>query len=131
MAIIWPQMVAVLFTVGGFRISPYSCLLTILLQDDGGASMRAGWLNAIPGFSIVCGQVLSGGLTVLVGHAKYQCMVVLSLGGAFLAGESSILESDHPSQKKLTTDSHGVLHTFYTGWFILPDRFRIIFHWVE
>lgn len=25
MAIIWPQMVAVLFTVGGFYISPYQC----------------------------------------------------------------------------------------------------------
>jgi hypothetical protein len=60
------------------------------LQDDGGASMRAGWLNAIPGFSIVCGQVLSGALTVVIGHTKYQCMVVLSLGGAFLAGKSPL-----------------------------------------
>lgn len=67
----------------------------LLLQDDGGASMRAGWLNAIPGFSIVCGQVLSGALTVAVGHTKYQCMVVLSLGGAFLAGKTSLLGFSH------------------------------------
>ena len=49
--------------------------------------MRAGWLNAIPGFSIVCGQTLSGALTVSIGKAKYQCMAVLTLGGVFLAGK--------------------------------------------
>lgn len=48
--------------------------------------MRAGWLNAIPGFSIVVGQVLGGALTVNIGKAKLQVMVVLSIGGALLAG---------------------------------------------
>lgn len=55
--------------------------------------MRAGWLNTIPGVSIVCGQVLSGAVTVSIGKAKYQCMVVLSLGGAFLAGKFPCSES--------------------------------------
>ncbi|KAI1612560.1 fungal trichothecene efflux pump [Exophiala viscosa] len=67
MAIIWPEMVAVLFT------------------DDGGASMRAGWLNSIPGFAIVIGQVSAGALSASIGKQKFQCMAVLSLGGAFLA----------------------------------------------
>jgi len=53
--------------------------------------MRAGWLNAIPGFSIVCGQVLSGALTASIGKAKFQCMTVLSVGGAFLAGECHLM----------------------------------------
>lgn len=53
--------------------------------------MRAGWLNSIPGFSIVCGQALSGALTVSIGKAKYQCMVVLTLGGAFLAGRLAFI----------------------------------------
>ena len=56
--------------------------------------MRAGWLNAIPGFSIVCGQVLSGALTVGIGKAKFQCMVVLSLGGAFLEGNVTLIDFD-------------------------------------
>jgi len=53
--------------------------------------MRAGWLNTIPGFTIVLGQALSGALTVAIGSARYQCMVVLVLGGVFLAGRSSLL----------------------------------------
>jgi hypothetical protein len=93
--------------------------------------MRAGWLNAIPGFSIVCGQVLSGALTVSIGKAKYQCMVVLSLGGTFLAGNCTFIDLGCPSPVKLTTDSHGLLNTVDTGRFILSNRVRILFHWVE
>lgn len=86
MAIIWPQMVAALFTVST-EPAPISAALTIFVQDDGGASMFAGWINTIPGVSIVVGQVLAGALAVWVGKAKIQVMVVLSFGGAFLAGK--------------------------------------------
>ncbi|KAK5329097.1 hypothetical protein LTR70_000933 [Exophiala xenobiotica] len=93
MAIIWPQMVAVLFT------------------DDGGASMRAGWLNTIPGFTIVFGQALSGALTVAIGSARYQCMVVLVLGGVFLAANAYSTSSTLVGSSCLMAFA-----SFFIGW---------------
>ncbi|KAL5363379.1 fungal trichothecene efflux pump [Aspergillus floccosus] len=67
MAIIWPNMVSILYT------------------DDGGASMTAGWLNSMPVTLMVVGQILGGGLAAAIGKQKYQCMFVLVAGGALLA----------------------------------------------
>jgi len=71
MAIIWPSMVAVLYT------------------DDGGASMTSGWLNCISGTMIVMGQIIGGVLAVPIGKTKLQCMFVLTAGGALLGAMAS------------------------------------------
>ncbi|KAF9895194.1 hypothetical protein FE257_000096 [Aspergillus nanangensis] len=67
MAMIWPMMVSVLYT------------------DDGGASMRAGWLNALPSLFIVAGQMIAGVFTTMMTNQRLQCIVVLTVGGALLA----------------------------------------------
>jgi hypothetical protein len=67
MAVIWPSMVALLFTT------------------DGGASMYAGWLASVPG-TIVLGQVVSGFLAKPIGKTKYQVITVLIIGGTTLGG---------------------------------------------
>jgi Fungal trichothecene efflux pump (TRI12) len=71
MAIIWPQMVAVLYT------------------NDGGASQYAGWLNSIVGVMIVLGQLFAGGLAVVLGKTKIQGVVVLTCGAALLGAVAS------------------------------------------
>jgi len=71
MAIIWPSMVAVLYT------------------NDGGASMYSGWLNCISGTLIVAGQIVGGCLSVPIGKTKLQCIFVLTVGGALLGAMAS------------------------------------------
>lgn len=71
MAIIWPSMVAVLYT------------------DDAGASMSSGWLNCISGTMIVVGQIIGGILAVPIGKTKLQCLFVLTSGGALLGAMAS------------------------------------------
>jgi MFS family permease len=73
MAIIWPQMVAVLYT------------------DDGGASMYAAWLSCAPSVMINFGQIVAGFLAEPIGKTKLQCISVLVIGGALLGGESLVL----------------------------------------
>jgi hypothetical protein len=71
MAIIWPSMVAVLYTT------------------DSGASMYSGWLNCISGTLIVTGQIIGGVLAVPIGKTKIQCITVLTIGGALLGAMAS------------------------------------------
>lgn len=68
MAVIWPQMVAILYT------------------DDGGSSMYAGWLSCAPSAAIVLGQVVAGLLAEPIGKTKLQTITVLVIGGTFLGG---------------------------------------------
>jgi hypothetical protein len=69
MAIIWPQMVAILYT------------------NDGGASMYAGWLSCAPSIMINFGQIVAEFLAEPIGKTKWQCITVLTTGGAFLGGK--------------------------------------------
>jgi MFS family permease len=69
LAIIWPQMVSILYT------------------DNGGASMYAGWLSCAPSAMIVFGQIVGGFLAEPIGKVKTQCIVVLTIGGALLGGK--------------------------------------------
>lgn len=71
MAIIWLSMVAVLYT------------------DDAGASMYSGWLNCISGTLIVAGQIIGGCSAVPIGKTKFQCITVLTIGGALLGAMAS------------------------------------------
>lgn len=71
MAIIWPQMVAVLYT------------------DNGGASMYAGWLSIAPTIMINSGEIVGGFLAEPIGKTRYQCMAYLTIGGATLGGTST------------------------------------------
>jgi Fungal trichothecene efflux pump (TRI12) len=73
MAIIWPQMVDILYT------------------DDGGASMYAGLLACAPSAMINGGQIVAGFLAEPIGKTKLQCMSVLAIGGTFLGGKSCLL----------------------------------------
>jgi MFS family permease len=61
MAVIWPQMIAVLYTT------------------DGGASMSAGWWACASSLPINIGQIVGGFLATTIGKTRYQCMVVVSL----------------------------------------------------
>jgi hypothetical protein len=54
MAIIWPQMVAILYT------------------DNGGASMYAGWLACAPSVMIKAGQIFAGFSQSLLARPKYN-----------------------------------------------------------
>lgn len=69
MAVIWPQMVAVLYT------------------DDGGASMYAGFLACAPTACINGGQIISGALAAPIGKTKIQLIVAIVVGGALLGGK--------------------------------------------
>lgn len=69
--------------------------------------MRAGWLNAIPGFAIVIGQVSAGALSAQIGKARFQCMTVLTIGGGFLAGNTNFNVISRAGADSST--SHGIL----------------------
>lgn len=93
MAVIWPSMVAVLYT------------------DDGGASMYAGWLSCVPSAMINLGQIFAGFLAEPIGKTKIQCMVVLTLGGAFLGA----VAASTPDTKGLAT-ALLMVGSFFIGW---------------
>lgn len=93
MAIIWPSMVAVLYT------------------DDAGASMYSGWLNCISGTLICSGQIIGGCLTVYIGKTKLQCIAVLSIGGALLGAMASCTPDTKDRAIALMA-----LGCFFIGW---------------
>jgi MFS family permease len=112
MAVIWPSMVAVLFTT------------------DGGASMYAGWLSSVPSCAIVFGQVVSGLAAEPIGKTKYQVITVLTIGGATLGGESFpqfLLESLRPDTPHSGCRGHSRHQRHGDGF-----NFRFLFlHWLE
>ncbi|KAL1893280.1 hypothetical protein Sste5346_006456 [Sporothrix stenoceras] len=92
-AIIWPQMVAVLYT------------------NDGGASMYAGWLSCAPSAMINAGQILSGFVAVYIGRTKYQVITVLIIGGALLGSVAAA----GPDEKNLAIGLI-IVSCFFIGW---------------
>ena len=64
-------------------------MVAVLYTDDGGASMYAGWLACVPSLMINFGQIVGGFLAEPIGKTKYQCIAVLTIGGALLGGKSS------------------------------------------
>lgn len=86
LAIIWPQMVDLVYT------------------EDGGASMYAGWLACTPTAMINGGQIFGGFLAEPIGKTKFQCMSVLAIGGAFLGGKH-ISPFSYVPCKDIFTDS--------------------------
>jgi len=93
MAIIWPSMVAVLYT------------------NDGGASMYAGLLSSLTGILIVSAQLCSGFLVPLIGKTRYQCMFVLTAGGALLGAVASCGTDDFIRATVLIS-----IASFLIGW---------------
>ncbi|KAF1938796.1 MFS general substrate transporter [Clathrospora elynae] len=59
-AIVWPSMVAVLYSDGGV--------------------MASAWLSALVGLYITLRQIVGGFSGKKIGHLKWQCVVVISLG---------------------------------------------------
>ncbi|KAF1969675.1 MFS general substrate transporter [Bimuria novae-zelandiae CBS 107.79] len=92
MAILWPSMVAVLYT------------------DDGGASMYAGWLSCVPGM-INGGQIVGGFLAAPIGKTRIQCIVAFTVGGALLAAIACAGPDDKRGAVALM-----VLSSFLIGW---------------
>ena len=72
MAIMWPSMVAVLYT------------------DDGGASMYAGWLSCVSTAGINWGMIIGGFLAEPIGKTKYQCVSMFTIGGILFGCKSNI-----------------------------------------
>ena len=66
-AIVWPQMVAVLYSNGD--------------------PIHSGYLSCIVGIAFITGQVSGGALCKVIGKVKYQIMVTLGIGGTLLACE--------------------------------------------
>lgn len=63
-AIVWPQMVVVLYS-------------------DEGSPMSGPWLSSLVGLCIVLGEIVGGFCAKWIGHLKYQCFVCLFIGGIF------------------------------------------------
>ncbi|KAK2747915.1 hypothetical protein FQN57_001506 [Myotisia sp. PD_48] len=93
MAIIWPSMIAVVYT------------------NDGGASIHSGMLASLIGVMIVAGQLFAGPLVTLIGKTKYQCMFVLITGGGLLASVASCGTEDFTRAAVLIS-----LGCFLIGW---------------
>jgi hypothetical protein len=60
---------------------------------------------------IIAGQLTGGCLAVWIGHTKIQCMVILTLGGAFLAAIASCGPDDFVRATVLIS-----LGCFFIGW---------------
>lgn len=56
-----------------------------MLYNDGNIII-VGFYACFVGFGIITGQVVGGCLAEPIGHTRYQCMVVITCGGALLAG---------------------------------------------
>lgn len=69
-AIVWPQMVALLYSDGN--------------------QMRNGYLSTIVGACFIVGQISGGLLCKVIGKVKYQIMVTMTIGGALLASKSCL-----------------------------------------
>jgi hypothetical protein len=61
-------------------------MVAVLYTDDGGASMYAEWLACVPSFMNNGRQIVGGFLVKPIGKTKYQCIAVLTMGGALLGG---------------------------------------------
>ncbi|CAK7207443.1 hypothetical protein SEUCBS139899_010253 [Sporothrix eucalyptigena] len=92
-AIIWPEMVAVLYT------------------DDGGASMYAGWLSCAPSAMINAGQIVSGLVAAKLGRTKIQVITALVIGGALLGSGAAA----GPDDKSMAT-AIIIVASFFIGW---------------
>jgi hypothetical protein len=93
MAIIWPQMVAVLYT------------------NDGGASIHAGFLSSLIGLMIIAGQLTGGSLAVVIGKTKIQCICVLTIAAGTLTAVASCGPDDFIRATVLIC-----LGCFFVGW---------------
>ncbi|KAF2120376.1 fungal trichothecene efflux pump [Lophiotrema nucula] len=93
MAVVWPQMVAVLYT------------------DDGGASMSAASLSCASSIMINVGQIIAGFLAEPIGKTKIQCIAVLTIGGALLGA----IAAATPDTKSLATGLI-IVSCFFIGW---------------
>jgi hypothetical protein len=86
-------------------------MVAVLYTNDSGTSMYSGWLNCVSGTMIVAGQIIGGCLAVPIVKTKYQCITVLTIGGALLGAMASC-----------TPDAKGranvlmALGCFFIGW---------------
>ncbi|KAH3918753.1 hypothetical protein HBH56_024320 [Parastagonospora nodorum] len=90
-AIVWPSMVAVLYS-------------------DGGA-MNSAWLSSLVGLCITLGQIVGGFSGKKIGHLKWQCVVGITLG-AICFGSMATCGVGTMS-RAATLLSFGV---FFVGW---------------
>ncbi|OAA60363.1 Fungal trichothecene efflux pump [Niveomyces insectorum RCEF 264] len=91
LALIWPQMVGVLYA--------------------GGSSTTNGWLSSLIGLGIIAGQAIGGCAAKYIRHFKLQCTVTLILSGIFFA---CMATSDVDSKGRSSTIM--ALGVFFVGW---------------
>ncbi|KAH7130081.1 fungal trichothecene efflux pump-domain-containing protein [Dendryphion nanum] len=90
-AIVWPSMVAVLYSDGGV--------------------MNAAWLSSLVGLCITIGQIVGGFSGKKIGHLKWQCVVGIILGAACFGAMASCGVGTKTRASALL--SFGV---FFIGW---------------
>ncbi len=91
LALIWPQMVGVLYADGN--------------------STTNGWLSSLIGLGIIVGQVVGGLVAKQIRHIKLQCTVTLIISGIFFACmATSTVDSKARSSAIMT------LGVFFIGW---------------
>ncbi|KAF2260865.1 MFS general substrate transporter [Lojkania enalia] len=90
-AIVWPSMVAVLYSDGGV--------------------MNSAWLSSLVGLCIVMGQVVGGFAGKSIGYLKWQAVVTFVLGGIFFGSMATCGVGTKSRASALL--SFGV---FFVGW---------------
>jgi MFS family permease len=66
-AIIWPRQVALLYNDGGY--------------------IRTGFLSSLPGLAQLAGQFIGGGISLPIGHHKFQLIAYFVISGTLYACE--------------------------------------------
>jgi MFS family permease len=82
-AIIWPRQVTLLYSEGGY--------------------MRTGFLSSLPGLAQLAGQFIGGGISLPIGHHKFQLVAYFCISGtlyACLQTHSFSLASQRIKKKK-------------------------------
>ncbi|KAG7128706.1 Trichothecene efflux pump TRI12 like protein [Verticillium longisporum] len=92
-AIVWPSMVAVLYT------------------DPADSPFYSAWLASCVSLFIVMGQIVGGFIGKKIGHLKWQCVVNIVLGGACFGAIASC--GPHTPVRATVLVSLGV---FFIGW---------------
>ncbi|KAJ4357492.1 uncharacterized protein N0V89_002068 [Didymosphaeria variabile] len=109
-AIVWPQMTVNVYAEG--RV------------------MWGGLVSCIVGIGITFGEIIGGTFAKSLGHWKYQCLTVITLGTLFL-GLAALSKPDTPGM----TISFMMLATIFVGWnealvlpictIVIPDQAEI------
>lgn len=110
----------------------WSQMISVLLIDDGGASMRAGWWVSTPGVMMNVGQIVGGILVEPIGKTRYQCMTGRCLPRAMSKIHRVATYFDHSNDNWWSLPrSHRLRHARYTRRRNRPRHRRNLLHRLE